>query len=180
MDRCRHRQTEIILGKWYSTWEFILIDVKLACLQQNKSLWLCEMVKSVEKPKPSKGTTSVWGRTGGLDFERRRCQHADTSSRCHLCVQIFLYIICMCALPACSVVSVAHQAPLSMGFSRQEHWSSHFLLQGIFLTQRSNLHLLGLVHCRRIPYPLSHQEDSILVYSFYIHPVLKTLLISCH
>ena len=105
MDRCRHRQTEIILGKWYSTWEFILIDVKLACLQQNKSLWLFEMVKSVEKPKSSKGTASVWGRTGGLHFERRGCQHADTSSRCHLCVQIFLYIICMCALPACSVVS---------------------------------------------------------------------------
>ena len=31
--------------------------------------------------------------------------------------------------------TVAHQAPLSMGFSRQEHWSwLHFLLQGIFLT----------------------------------------------
>ena len=29
----------------------------------------------------------------------------------------------------------------------------HFLLQGIFLTQRSNL--LGLLHCRLIPYPLS-------------------------
>ena len=30
-----------------------------------------------------------------------------------------------------------------MGFSRQEHWSGfHFLLQGIFLTQESNLHLL--------------------------------------
>ena len=32
--------------------------------------------------------------------------------------------------------TVAPQAPLSMGFSRQEHWSgSHFLLQGIFPTQ---------------------------------------------
>ena len=29
--------------------------------------------------------------------------------------------------------TVAHQAPLSMGFFRQEHWSGlHFLLQGIF------------------------------------------------
>ena len=41
----------------------------------------------------------------------------------------------------------AHQAPLSMGFSRQEHWSGlHALLQGIFPTQRSNPHLLCLLH----------------------------------
>ena len=43
--------------------------------------------------------------------------------------------------------TVAHQAPLSMGFSRQEYWSGcHSLLQGIFLTQGSNLHLLCLLH----------------------------------
>ena len=51
---------------------------------------------------------------------------------------------------ACSVPSVmsdsvtlwtvARKAPLSMGFSRQEYWSGcHALLQGIFLTQGSNL-----------------------------------------
>ena len=33
---------------------------------------------------------------------------------------------------------------------------SHFLLQGIFLTQRSNL---GLLHCRRIFYHLSYQRS---------------------
>ena len=43
--------------------------------------------------------------------------------------------------------TVALQAPLSMGFSRQEKWSGlHALLQGIFLTQGSNLHLLCLLH----------------------------------
>ena len=50
---------------------------------------------------------------------------------------------CMCA---CSVGSdsvtlwaVAHQAPLSLGFPREEHWSGcHFLLQGIFPTQGWN------------------------------------------
>ena len=37
--------------------------------------------------------------------------------------------------------AVARQAPLSMGFSRQEYWMScHALLQGVFLTQGSNLH----------------------------------------
>ena len=51
--------------------------------------------------------------------------------------------------------TAAHPAPLSMGFSRQEHWSGfcHFLLQGIFPTQRSNP---GLLHCRQILHHLSH------------------------
>ena len=37
--------------------------------------------------------------------------------------------------------TVAHQAPLSMGFSRQRY-KKKSLLPGIFLTQGSNLHLL--------------------------------------
>ena len=49
--------------------------------------------------------------------------------------------------------TVAHQAPLSMGFSRQEYWSGcHSLLQGISLTQGSNPDVL---RCRQIPYCLS-------------------------
>ena len=37
--------------------------------------------------------------------------------------------------------TVAHWAPLSMGFSRQEYWSGLYaLLQGIFPTQGSNPH----------------------------------------
>ena len=53
---------------------------------------------------------------------------------------------------ACEVASVmsdfvtlytgVHQAPLVNGFSRQEYWSYPALLQGIFLTQGSELHLL--------------------------------------
>ena len=42
------------------------------------------------------------------------------------------------------------------GTSRQEYWSSHFLLQGVFPTQGSNP---GLPHCRRILYHLSHQRS---------------------
>ena len=44
--------------------------------------------------------------------------------------------------------TVAHQAPLSLEFSRPEYWSRS-LLQGIFPTQGSNP---GLLHCRRILY----------------------------
>ena len=49
-------------------------------------------------------------------------------------------------LPA-TPCTAAHQAPRSMGFSRQEYWSGcHALLQGIFPTQGWNPHLLHLVH----------------------------------
>ena len=54
--------------------------------------------------------------------------------------------------------TVAHLAPLSMGFSRQEHWSGcHSFLQRIFLSQGSNPSLL---HCRQTLYHLSHQGSS--------------------
>ena len=53
--------------------------------------------------------------------------------------------------------AVAHQAPLSVGFSRQEYWSG---LPCCLLEDRPNpgikLHLLHLPHCRRILYPVSH------------------------
>ena len=35
----------------------------------------------------------------------------------------------------------------------------HFLLQGIFSSQGSNLHLWCLLHCRQILYPLNHQGN---------------------
>ena len=55
--------------------------------------------------------------------------------------------------------TVAHQAPLSKGFSRQEYWSGlPFPSPGIFPTQRTNL---GLLHCRQILYHLSHQGSPI-------------------
>ena len=50
--------------------------------------------------------------------------------------------------------TVAHQVPLSMEFSRKEYWvGCHFLLQGIFLTQGLNPHLL---RWRTDSLPLSH------------------------
>ena len=48
-----------------------------------------------------------------------------------------------------------HQAPLSMGFpSKNTGVGCHFLLQGIFLIQGSNL---GLLHCRQSLYRLSYE-----------------------
>ena len=52
--------------------------------------------------------------------------------------------------------SVPHQTPLSMGCSKQEYWCElHALLQGIFLTQGSNMHLLPLLHWQVGSLPLA-------------------------
>ena len=69
--------------------------------------------------------------------------------------------VCLCLRAHALTVTpwtVAHQAPLSMGFSRQEYWSGlPFLLQGIFPTQGLNP---GLPHCGLTLYRLSHRGDS--------------------
>ena len=52
--------------------------------------------------------------------------------------------------------TVALQAPLPWGVpGKNTGVGCHVLLQGIFLTQGLNL---GLLHCRRYPYRLSHRE----------------------
>ena len=57
---------------------------------------------------------------------------------------------------------VAHQAPLSIEFFRWEYWNGlPFSLQGILPTQGLNPSLLGLLHCRQILYPLSHQGSPL-------------------
>ena len=48
-----------------------------------------------------------------------------------------------------------------MGFSRQEYWSELFCLQGIFLTQGLNPHLLCLLHWQVGSLPLHHLEALI-------------------
>ena len=64
-----------------------------------------------------------------------RMPHACMLSR-FSCIQLFE-----------TLWTVACQAPLSMGFSRQEYWMGcHSLLQGIFPTQGSNLCILCLLH----------------------------------
>ena len=58
----------------------------------------------------------------------------------------------MCVWLFVTPLTVAHQAPLSMGFSRQEYWSGLlYPPPGIFLTQGSNSCLLRLPHCQALP-----------------------------
>ena len=69
--------------------------------------------------------------------------------------------------------TAAHQAPLSMGIpSKKTGVGCHFLLQGIFLIQGSNLHPLN---GRRILYPLSHQ-GSLFIAHLPTRPPKKTTI----
>ena len=74
--------------------------------------------------------------------------------------------------------TVAHQAPLSMGFPRQEYCSGycHSFLQGVFPIQGLNL---GLLHCRlsptledSLPTELPGKPLPILAIYFKIYSVL--------
>ena len=57
---------------------------------------------------------------------------------------------------------VAHQAPLS---GKNIGVGCHVLLQGIFLTQRSNP---GLLYCRQFLYRLNHQRSPYMCIYIYI------------
>ena len=60
------------------------------------------------------------------------------------------------------------------GFSRQEYWSGlHALLQGIFLTQGSNL---GLPHCRWILHRLSHQGSPASGLLYFVVQIKQRLI----
>ena len=75
--------------------------------------------------------------------------------------------MCVCSLtwlcPTYTALwTVARQAPLSMEFSRQEHCSGlHVILQGIFPTQGSNLHLLYLLHRQVDSLPLETPRGAL-------------------
>ena len=56
-------------------------------------------------------------------------------------------------------------------------------LQGIFLTQGLNPHLLWLLHCKRILLPLSHQEAHLIgiyIQSHFEEKKKKVLCINLH
>ena len=72
---------------------------------------------------------------------------------------------------------LACQAPLSMGFSRQEYWvGCHFLLQGIFPAQGLNP---GLLYCRQILYHQNHQQSLNIKVSVQLRSVAQSCLTLC-
>ena len=93
----------------------------------------------------------------------------NTGVSCHFLLQCMKWKVKVKSLsrvwPSATPWTAAHQAPPSMGFSRQEYYIVHgilqagvgslSLLQGIFPTQGSNPYL---PHCRWILYQLTTRE----------------------
>ena len=74
--------------------------------------------------------------------------------------------------------TVAHQAPLFMGFFRQEYWSGlHFLLQGILQVIYSLIqHFIHVRHCcKYIQYNSSNLHDSQIILVSILPPFHRWL-----
>ena len=85
-----------------------------------------------------------------------------SSSSCTTCIPMGVFVVVQLLSHVWlfeNSWTIAHQAPLSMVFSRQENWIGLlFPSPGNLLTQRSNPHLL---HWQADSLPLSHEESLI-------------------
>ena len=69
---------------------------------------------------------------------------------------------------------IACQAPLSVNSpGKNTGVSNHSFLQGMFPTQGSNS---GLLHCRWIPYHLSHQRSPCIYLYMYVYPLFMYIV----
>ena len=76
-------------------------------------------------------------------------------------------VSCLVMFDSATPWTVAHQSPLSTEFpGKNTRVGSHFLLQGIFLTQELNP---GPLHCRQILYHLGHQGSLDTCIHSFIH-----------
>ena len=94
--------------------------------------------------------------------------HLGNPNIYHVCY-VHTWLLQSCLI-LCDPMDCSHQAPLSMGFSRQEYWSGCYaLLQKIFLTQGSNLHLSYLLHWQAGSLQLAPPGKPLLsnIYAFY-------------
>ena len=133
------------------------------------SLVQCGLLNNymVQRP-PSTTTIPDWS----LHKQKRKnCYQLPRS-------QVFLLIASVCVCQSLSCVqlfetpwTVAHQAPLFTGFSRQEYWSGwpfsgrSSAIQKTFPTQGLNP---GLMHCRWILYCLSHKQSPLIASSIIL------------
>ena len=102
--------------------------------------------------KPHKKTWQPWSLPQNKSFRRKKRFLTDKVTCCH--------VACWVASVASSSlrfhVTVARQASLSMGFSRQDTGvGCHAFLQGIFPTQGSNPSFLCLLHWQAGSLPLA-------------------------
>ena len=110
--------------------------------------------------------TEPWDPFSKLNYQFPQIQRLSSSNECMLnhfsCIWLFA-----------TLWNVDCQAPLSMGFFRQEHWSGlPCSPPGIFPTQWLNLHLLRLLHWQVWSLPLA-PPGKPLVLTHHTYPGLN-------
>ena len=119
--------------------------------------------------------TSAHAKGAASDFSQVQKEHSRNkwSSSMHACMLSRFSRIQLFA----TLWTVARQAPLSVGFSRQESHGvcGHTLLQGIFPTQRLNPHLLRLLHWQEGSLPLVLPRKALI----FLCDQIKTILLLC-
>ena len=84
------------------------------------------------------------------------CVRVCVRVRVRVCVCVCVCVCTQLCLTLCNPMDCSPTAPLSMGFSRQEHWSGlPCPPPGIFQTQGLNLHLSCLLHWQVGSLPLT-------------------------
>ena len=118
----------------------LLLGLMPKCLNQTRRAW------EALKLSPADGDTCSGVRASAAPLERLL----------KVCVCVWCALSHFSRVRLCGPMDVVHKAPLSIRSSRQEYRVGyHALLQGIFLTQGSNLHLLHLLNCQAGSLPLA-------------------------
>ena len=93
----------------------------------------------------SYGQRSRWATIHGITKIQAQLKQLNTHTHTHKYMHV---LSCFSRVRLFATLwTVAHQAPLSMGFSRQGYWSGlRAFLQGICLTQGIKPYLLHLLH----------------------------------
>ena len=85
----------------------------------------------------------IWKRVSWILFPQKLCLSSNLQFTCVLTCSGHVRLFA-------TIWTAASLAPLSMGFSRQEHWAGgHSLLQGVFPAQRSHQCLCPALAVRR-------------------------------
>ena len=99
-----------------------------------------------------------------LHFQYVCVFRSGISFRWYMCVYVLSHFSCIWLFATLSTIAL--QAPLPMGFSRQEYWSElPFPSPEIFPTQGLNP---GLPHCRQTLYRLSHQRSPVSDNNYFL------------
>ena len=149
-----------------STWNSDVLDIRGILKSRKYGDNVCHRHRRDHRDQPSifiqcmkESSLGLWNICKSHRFTVEKCLFFFLPAEILCIYKLFYNLECVLVVSNSLQLHLDYQVPLSMGFSRQEYWSS--LLQGIFpTTQGLNL---GILHCRQILCCLSHQGNSYIL-----------------